>query len=172
MRRSSLCLLAALAAACVTAPSLAPQAPRQAAVAPEERYDLLITGGTVVDGTGAPGYRADVAVRGDRIVQVSRDGIARNRAARVIDAAGKVVAPGLIDLHAHLDPLLRRIAEGMAADLVVFDPATVADRSTFTEPHQYPVGIDFVVVNGTPVVDGGRFTDARAGRVLRRGRTR
>jgi len=64
-----------------------------------------------------------------------------------------------------------RIAEGMIADLVVFDPATVADRATFEEPHQYPVGIDQVLVSGVAVVAGGRFTDARPGRVLRhRGR--
>jgi dihydroorotase/N-acyl-D-amino-acid deacylase len=46
----------------------------------------------------------------------------------------------------------------------------VEDRATFENPHQYPVGIDYVLVNGVAVVDGGKFTDARAGRVLRRGR--
>lgn len=61
-----------------------------------------------------------------------------------------------------------RIAEGMMADLVIFDPATVADRSTFTEPHQYPAGIPFVIVNGTVAVDGGAATPARAGVALRR----
>lgn len=67
-----------------------------------------------------------------------------------------------------------RVAEGLVADLVVFDPATVSDRATFEEPHQYPVGIPYVIVNGTPVVDGGAFTDARPGQALRRwpGRTR
>jgi N-acyl-D-amino-acid deacylase len=69
---------------------------------PADRYDLLITGGTVIDGTGAPAFRADVAVRGDRIAAVSRDGIPPDRAARVIDAAGHVVAPGFIDNHAHI----------------------------------------------------------------------
>jgi dihydroorotase/N-acyl-D-amino-acid deacylase len=57
---------------------------------------------------------------------------------------------------------------GAFADLVVFDPATVADRATFTEPHQYPVGIEYVIVNGKLAVDSGGFSDVRAGRVLRR----
>ena len=60
------------------------------------------------------------------------------------------------------------IAEGMAADLVIFDPATVRDQATFTAPHQYPVGISFVLVNGVVAVDDGKFTAGRGGRVLRR----
>ncbi|MBI4623057.1 MAG: D-aminoacylase [Verrucomicrobia bacterium] len=60
-----------------------------------------------------------------------------------------------------------RIAEGLQADLVVFDPATVRDTATFEKPHQYPEGIPFVIVNGIVTVDGGRFTAARGGRVLR-----
>jgi dihydroorotase/N-acyl-D-amino-acid deacylase len=69
------------------------------------RYDLLITGGTVVDGTGAARYPGDVAITGDRIVLVSRTAIPRTSARRVIDATGRIVAPGFIDLHAHLEPL-------------------------------------------------------------------
>jgi dihydroorotase/N-acyl-D-amino-acid deacylase len=57
---------------------------------------------------------------------------------------------------------------GAAADLVVFDPATVADRATFTAPHAYPAGIDAVVVNGTVAVLDGEETGARPGRLLRR----
>ena len=62
-----------------------------------------------------------------------------------------------------------RIAEGAVADLVLFDPATVADTATFERPHAYPVGIDAVVVNGRVAWDreGGR--GERTGRVLRRG---
>jgi N-acyl-D-aspartate/D-glutamate deacylase len=61
-----------------------------------------------------------------------------------------------------------RIVEGMVADLVIFDPATVADRGTFEDPHQYPIGIPYVLVRGIPVVDQGTFTAHRPGVVLRR----
>ncbi|MQA93005.1 MAG: amidohydrolase family protein, partial [Gemmatimonas sp.] len=61
-----------------------------------------------------------------------------------------------------------RIEEGFWADFVVFDPATVIDRATFEEPHQYPDGIPFVIVNGVVTVDDGEFVDQRAGVVLRK----
>jgi dihydroorotase/N-acyl-D-amino-acid deacylase len=64
-----------------------------------------------------------------------------------------------------------RVAEGCVADLVLLDPATVVDRATFPVPHQYPKGIEYVWVSGVPVVERGRFTEARPGRVLRRGNT-
>jgi hypothetical protein len=54
------------------------------------------------------------------------------------------------------------------AAVVVFDPATVRDTATYTNPHQYPEGIPFVIVSGAVAVDGGKLTAARAGRVLRR----
>ncbi|PYR42103.1 MAG: hypothetical protein DMF95_29290 [Acidobacteria bacterium] len=59
------------------------------------------------------------------------------------------------------------IKDGMAADLVIFDPATVADRATFTDPFQYPVGIPTVIVNGRVVLDNGRHTGERPGVVIR-----
>ena len=61
-----------------------------------------------------------------------------------------------------------QIKEGMWADLVIFDPSTVADRATFEDPFQYPVGINTVIVNGTVVLDEGKHTNARPGRVLKR----
>ena len=61
--------------------------------------EIVIRGGTVVDGTGAPGRRADVAVQGGRIVGVG-DGL---RGTRELDASGQVVAPGFIDIHTHYD---------------------------------------------------------------------
>ncbi len=65
---------------------------------------LLLLGGEVVDGSGAPARRADVLVRGGRIAEVGRlDGA---RAARVLDVSGLVVAPGFIDMHSHADLIL------------------------------------------------------------------
>ncbi|MFN5582612.1 N-acyl-D-amino-acid deacylase family protein [Gemmatimonas sp.] len=60
------------------------------------------------------------------------------------------------------------LREGAIADVVIFDPAVVRDRATFTEPHQYPLGIPYVLVNGTLSVDGGKATGVRAGRVITR----
>ena len=59
------------------------------------------------------------------------------------------------------------IKEGLAADLVIFDPAAVADRATFSDPFQYPVGISTVIVNGRVVLDNGRHTGERPGVVIR-----
>ena len=62
------------------------------------------------------------------------------------------------------------IKAGQWADLVLFDQNTVADRATFEDPFQYPVGIDTVLVNGTVVLDEGKHTNARPGKVLKRAR--
>ena len=61
------------------------------------------------------------------------------------------------------------VKEGFFADLVVFDPKTIIDKSTFQKPHQYPEGIKHVFVNGEAAIAGGEFRGLRAGRVLRRG---
>jgi len=67
-------------------------------------FDLLIRGGTVVDGTGAPGRPADVGVTGDRITSVSNlSHVADADVRTVVDAAGHVVAPGFVDPHGHSD---------------------------------------------------------------------
>jgi N-acyl-D-amino-acid deacylase len=58
------------------------------------------------------------------------------------------------------------IQEGMFADVVVFDPATIADRATFAEPRQYAVGMKHVFVNGQQVLKDGEHTGAKPGRAL------
>lgn len=68
------------------------------------QFDLIIRNGTVVDGTGAPGFRADVGVRGGRISEVGN--LAEAQAGREINAAGAVVTPGFIDIHTHADVAL------------------------------------------------------------------
>ncbi len=62
-------------------------------------YDTLIKNGFVVDGTGAPGFIGDVAVKGDKIVKIAKE--IEGEAEKVIDAKGKIVMPGLIDPHTH-----------------------------------------------------------------------
>jgi N-acyl-D-aspartate/D-glutamate deacylase len=68
----------------------------------QNQFDLLIRNGTLIDGTGASGRRADVGIRGDRIVFVGAAG-ADATATRTIDATGLIVAPGFIDPHSHTD---------------------------------------------------------------------
>lgn len=89
----------------------------------QQTYDLIIRGGRVVDGTGTPWYRADVAISGDRIVAIGDldDAAAR----RVIDASGLVVAPGFIDPHTH--------ALNGIADVPTADSALLQGVTTLTE---------------------------------------
>ena len=63
-------------------------------------FDLIVRNGRIIDGTGSAWYRADIGVRGDTIARIATR-IDPASAGRVIDAAGKVVAPGFIDIHSH-----------------------------------------------------------------------
>jgi len=68
----------------------------------QPRLDVLIRNGWVADGTGNPVYPADIAIRGDRIIEVGH--VPQHAtAARVIDATGKIVCPGFVDAHSHSD---------------------------------------------------------------------
>lgn len=70
----------------------------------ESRFDLLIRNGMVIDGTGSAAVKADLLVKGDRIVQIGALDVDPSRANKVIDASGMVVTPGFIDAHSHGDP--------------------------------------------------------------------
>ncbi len=76
-------------------------APANGAQAPAVDFDLLITNGRIINGTGNPWFRADVGIRGDTIVQIGD--LSDHKATRTIDAQGLVVAPGFIDMHTHVD---------------------------------------------------------------------
>jgi len=85
-------------------------------------YDLILTGGTVVDGTGAPRRRADVAVSGDRIAAIGD--LAGRTAQRTVDASGLVVAPGFIDMLGHseatilVDPRgVSKVTQGVTTEI-------------------------------------------------------
>lgn len=60
------------------------------------------------------------------------------------------------------------LKEGFCADLVVFDPAKIRDTATYADPHQYPEGVRYVIVNGEIAVDNGQITGSRSGKILRR----
>jgi len=103
--------------------AILPFLPPSAPPAPQQQYDLLITNGRLLDGTGSPWYYADVAITGDRIVAVGRlDGAS---AQRVIDARGLYVAPGFIDVHTHAASGLVRAELSHARPLLAQGVTTV-----------------------------------------------
>ena len=105
--------------------------------------DLLITNGLVIDGTASPGFHAAVGVQGDT-VSIHRGDVSGLEAARTIDAAGRVVCPGFIDLHSHAgltmlgephhDPKVR---QGVTTELVGIDGISHAPFKTQDELHRY-----------------------------------
>jgi N-acyl-D-amino-acid deacylase len=89
-----------------------------------DRPDLVLVGGTIVDGSGAPPVRADLGIRGDRIVTIGPD-LTAAESARRLDATGCVVTPGFIDIHSHSDFTLvvdpaaeSAISQGVTTELV------------------------------------------------------
>src|SRR4029453_8880133 len=99
-------------------------------------WSVLVKGGTVVDGTGAPSVRADVALEGDRIAAIGAD--LTGEAARTIDARGLMVAPGFIDITSHSDLVYHtcpsaesKVRQGVTTEVVGmcgFSPAPIAPR--------------------------------------------
>jgi len=155
-------------------------------------YDLLITNGLIIDGTGSAPYRADVAVsHGDIAAIGSLPGTAQH----ILDAAGLVVAPGFIDLHTHsdlsflLDPTAQsKVRQGVTLELAgncgssfcaplqgmtheLLQSRVSQYTETFTPTWSdfggYPTGVAHVAVNGVLVVENGSFTGHTPGKVIR-----
>ena len=77
------------------------------AASQDPSFELLIRGGTVVDGSGSPRFRADVGIRDGRVARIAPDGINADEAREVLDAEGLIVTPGFIDNHAHIQSSIR-----------------------------------------------------------------
>ena len=100
-------------------------------------YDIVIAGGTVIDGNRAPRRRGDVGIKGDRIAAIGD--LAGANAAQVIDAAGRIVAPGFVDVHNHSDGWLLRkqhqvskTSQGFTTELIMADGISYAPVSRQT----------------------------------------
>ncbi len=135
-------------------------------------FDLLLRGGTLVDGTGAPGRPADVAVTGDRIVAIGDLGaVADADVARVIDARGHVVAPGFVDPHGHSDgslfldgALVSHLRQGYTTQLSGNCGYTFAP---LTPPSRAILAADLAVLELDPSwTTFGGFLDAVEGQAL------
>ena len=117
-----------------------------------EEYDLLITGGTIFDGSGNPGVLADVAIKRDMIVKI-RGSIDKSTARKVIDASGCAVTPGFIDPHSHTDFELlvnpkaeSKIRQGITTEIggncgfTLFPPSNVNRRYL---KNRYDIALDW-----------------------------
>ena len=125
-------------------------------------YDLLIKNGTVIDGSGADGFRADVVVKDGKIVAVGEN---LGEAARVIDAAGLVVTPGFIDSHSHADSSIftfpeqiEKVEQGITTNIagqcgvspapVKKDGALIKMSDFFQKAYRMPQGANVAIFAG------------------------
>lgn len=144
------------------------------------KYDLVIEGATIVDRTGAPPFRGNVAVQGDRIAAV---GDIDGDGARTIDAEGKHVTPGFVDIHTHLDaqvgwdPVATSSCWHGVTSVVLGNCGVTFAPCKPEYVHDFPggtgrfvqrgAGYDCTVVNGRVFMEGGEHTGEPAGTVLR-----
>lgn len=129
-------------------------------------FDLLLRGGTLVDGTGKPGFVGDLGLRGDRIVALGN--LAGASAARVLDVPGLIVAPGFVDAHAHSD--LRRhpkaqskVHQGVTFDVCgpdggsPFPERAAADDEAATAARACPDFASWAAMHGPIAIDIGAY---------------
>ncbi|MEO6103597.1 MAG: D-aminoacylase [Pseudoxanthomonas sp.] len=147
-------LLAALAAAGCSGPAenAATSAANATAAAQAAPFDVLITGGRIVDGTGAPWYYGDVGLRDGRIAAIGK--LVGSATRETIDARGKVVTPGFIDLHTHSDLTLVKDGRGMSkltqgvTTEVLGEGASVAPRKADAKDGDWGVVPDWTTLDG------------------------
>jgi N-acyl-D-amino-acid deacylase len=114
----------------------------------EKPLDLLIRGGTIVDGTGNAWFKGDVGIRGDRIARIARR--IDEPAKREIDAANLVVTPGFIDIHSHSDYLL--LQDGNARSKITQGVTTeVLGEGKSAGPYQGKLGRKSAVIGGKKI---------------------
>lgn len=77
----------------------------------EKKYDVLLSNGTIVDGLGNPRYHGNIAIKNDRIALISKEAISNKQAHIVIDIKGKIISPGFIDPHAHIQTKIHQFPQ-------------------------------------------------------------
>ncbi|MDP7090577.1 MAG: amidohydrolase family protein, partial [Dehalococcoidia bacterium] len=99
-------------------------------------FDVVIRGGTVVDGTGAPPIKADIGITGERITAVGDIPETTSESSRLVDATGLHISPGFIDVHSHADAALLNdgqhasgIRQGITTEIISPDGLTLAPLS-------------------------------------------
>jgi N-acyl-D-aspartate/D-glutamate deacylase len=120
-------------------------------------YDLVLKGSTVIDGLRTPRFKGDVAIKDGKIAWI---GSVDTSEGVVVDASGKVVAPGVIDLHMHYD---RQVVWDLPQERAYDFPAGE------WRPIQKATGYERIIVNGATTFIDGECTDATPGKLLRHG---
>ena len=140
-------------------------------------FDILISGGTVYDGTGAPGRRADLGISGEQIAAI--DDLSAAAATRTIDATGLAVAPGFVDTHTHsegdllIDPQHAcGLRQGITTEVMGLDGMSFAPLSpaNYTMYRRWLAGLLGDPVEGLPMdsIAAFRVGNADAARVTAR----
>ena len=124
----------------------------------------LVRLGCGVDGAGAPFLKSSTHPRAyGNFARLLGKYVRDEKVIPLEEAIRKLTGLPATNLELDRRGFLR---EGMFADVVVFDPQTIADRATFEKPHQFAIGMRHVFVNGVQVLENGEHTGAKPGRVV------